>query len=439
MASPTTRISLAPTPGFCIKSSSLNQVSLSLPAPSSAQNASSSSAPAPFTIPANLKVFINIAWDKHVPPPPDASEAAIERAIAGDVALDPSASDPADWFVPVIVSEPRQDKDKAGKPSVVFDCIFNSSLKSRSLRSPEFKTFLIAHQAFPASHLPSHLPACRDPHLLTPVPSPPLPHAHAHAFRRARLPTRPRTHAFPELAFQRIEAQWGLQLSRQIGTPNIASKGKLPPRSVLVPTALLSPALSPSSSSSAAAAATTVESSATAAALTLKATDGTQSSASKTPLIEELGDVSTPAPTASMPSAPKSILKNSASPSSPAPRVPDLSWSKTDDGRLRIVLSVPQLTRESIPNTTLDLEPRRLIFSTPPPPPSPSNSTPHYALDLDLSLPDSQITKVFASSPAPSAEQSAQQALLLKRERPLDVDGARAEWRVAEGLLVLYA
>ena len=61
---------------------------------------------------------------------------------------------------------------------------------------------------------------------------------------------------------------------------------------------------------------------------------------------------------------------------------------------------------------------------------------PHY---LDLSQPDSQITKVLTSSPAPSAEQSAQQALLLQRERPLDVDGARAEWRVAESLLVLYA
>ncbi|KAI0324895.1 hypothetical protein GY45DRAFT_318408 [Cubamyces sp. BRFM 1775] len=388
MASPTTRISLAPTPGFCIKSTSLNQVSLALPAPTSAQNASSS-APAPLTIPANLKVFINIAWDKHVPPPPDASEAAIERAIAGDLALDPSASDPADWFVPVIVSEPRQDKDKAGKPSVVFDCIFNSSLKSRSLRSPEFKTFLI------------------------------------------------------ELSFQRIEAQWGLQLSRQIGTPNIASKGKLPPRSVLVPTALLAPALSPSSSSTASAAIATAEPNAAVAAVTLNPVDGTRSNAPGKPLIEELGDASTPAPKASTANPPKGILKTGAPSStlasSPASRIPDLSWSRTDDGRLRIVLSVPQLTRESIPNTTLDLEPRRLIFSTPPSPPSPStpsstNPVPSYTLDLDLSLPDSQITKAFAS-----AEQSAQQALLLKRERPLDVDGARAEWRVAEGLLVLYA
>lgn len=42
-----------------------------------------------------------------------------------------------------------------------------------------------------------------------------------------------------ELGLQRIEAQTGLTLSRHIGTPNIASKGKLEPRTVRVPTALL--------------------------------------------------------------------------------------------------------------------------------------------------------------------------------------------------------
>lgn len=39
-----------------------------------------------------------------------------------------------------------------------------------------------------------------------------------------------------ELALQRIEAQASLVLSRQIGTPNIAAKGKLEPRRVWVPT-----------------------------------------------------------------------------------------------------------------------------------------------------------------------------------------------------------
>ncbi|OSC99972.1 hypothetical protein PYCCODRAFT_1453464 [Trametes coccinea BRFM310] len=366
----TTRISLTPSPGFCIKSTSLNTTTLPLPSGS------------PLTIPANLKIFVNIAWDKNVPAPPEASEDAIERAIAGDVALAPDASDPEDWFVPVIVSEPRQDKDKAGKPSAVFDCIFNSSLKSRALRSPEFKTFLI------------------------------------------------------ELAFQRIEVQYGVQLSRQIGTPNIASKGKLTPRSVLVPTALLSS----HASSAAAAPSSSVTSTAptpTSPHLQLEPGAGSKpANAARKPLIEEVDG--SPA----SPPVPKSILKKpsaAVSPATPAPApaplVPDFSWSKTDDGRLRIVLSVPNLTRASISHTTLDLEPRRLIFSSP----ASSPSQPAYALDLDLDLPDASIEGLFSSAGDAGQEKSARQALTLKRQRALDVDGARAEWRVEERLLVLYA
>ncbi|KAJ3817045.1 hypothetical protein F5880DRAFT_1493522, partial [Lentinula raphanica] len=60
-----------------------------------------------------------------------------------------------------------------GKPSLVFDCVFHTSVKFRTLPDPEFKVFII------------------------------------------------------ELSLQRIEAQTQLILSRQIGTPNIAAKGKL--------------------------------------------------------------------------------------------------------------------------------------------------------------------------------------------------------------------
>ncbi|KAI0363325.1 hypothetical protein BV20DRAFT_975824 [Pilatotrama ljubarskyi] len=382
--SATTRISLSPSPAFCIKSTTLNTSSLTVPASSQApsSNPSSSSAPTSFTVPPNTKVFVNIAWDKHVPAPPERSEAAIERAIAGDIALD--ASDPEDWYVPVIVSEPRQDKDKAGKPSVVFDCIFSSSLKSRSLRSPEFKTFLI------------------------------------------------------ELAFQRIEAQWGVQLSRQIGTPNIASKGKLAPRSVLIPSVLLpppsGPAVSPPASSSSPAVAATLD-----IGFSAKAAGGTQGK----PLIEEIEPPTAAASRsgpASTPTPPKGILNNSSAPTTtPPPLVPDLSWSKTEDGRLRIALSVPHLTRSSIPRTTLDLEPRRLIFTAPAISDSDSDS-PAYALDLDLTLPDAEIRKVFeATEQGVEDNKSARQALALKHERELDVDGAKAEWRIAEELLLIYA
>ncbi len=95
-------------------------------------------------------------------------------------------------------------------------------------------------------------------------------------------------------------------------------------------------------------------------------------------------------------------------------------------------------THASIPHTTLDLEPRRILFSAPSPSPSPS-----VHLDLDLSLPDAEIERVFATAgeqgSEAKAEKSGRAALTLKRERPLDVDGARAEWRVGEGLLVIYA
>jgi len=38
----------------------------------------------------------------------------------------------------------------AGNPSVVFDCIYNTTVKSRTLRDPEFKIFLVGqfHQLF---------------------------------------------------------------------------------------------------------------------------------------------------------------------------------------------------------------------------------------------------------------------------------------------------
>lgn len=129
----------------------------------------------------------------------------------------------------------------------------------------------------------------------------------------------------PELAFQRIEAQHSLLLSRQIGTPNIASKGKLHPRSVLIPTSLYEGASIASISKSAGA-----------------------------PLIEEL-----PAPprSSSTPRSqpPEGILKSGSRASqvavqpkltaSPTANLPGLSWSPADDGHLRIALSVPLLVR----------------------------------------------------------------------------------------------
>ena len=78
----------------------------------------------------------------------------------------------------------------------------------------------------------------------------------------------------------------------------------------------------------------------------------------------------------------------------------------------------------------------------------PSKAPVDYVLDLDLTASDADILALFSrSSNSPTStptggengEESERSALTLKRERALDVDGARAEWRVAEGLLVVYA
>ncbi|TFK48328.1 hypothetical protein OE88DRAFT_1664847 [Heliocybe sulcata] len=169
-------VSLAPVPAFCIKSSALTHAQY--PHPDAVSLA----------IPKARKVFVNIAFDNNVPAPPPGSDAAIDRAMSGaapDADLD-------DYFVPVIVSDPREDLDKAGKPAVVFDTIFNTSLKSKSLKSLEFKAFLIelALQRIEAQSSPHSLAAPKQPALL---------------------------------------------LSRQFGTPNIKSKGELKPRTVLIP------------------------------------------------------------------------------------------------------------------------------------------------------------------------------------------------------------
>ena len=96
-------VSLTPTAGFCVKSVALNDVSCSV-------SVSPESPPQPVTIPTGLKVFVNIAWDANIPPPPDGTDAAIENALASQSDISPD--DAAQWFLPLIVSDPRPDSDK---------------------------------------------------------------------------------------------------------------------------------------------------------------------------------------------------------------------------------------------------------------------------------------------------------------------------------------
>lgn len=103
-------VTLKPSPGFCIKSSTLQPGHYTPPSAAVKHHPSllepqSSAIP----VPIGLKVFINVAWDANVPPPPAGSEEAIQLAMKGE---DVDELNPDGWYVPVIVSEGRQDKDK---------------------------------------------------------------------------------------------------------------------------------------------------------------------------------------------------------------------------------------------------------------------------------------------------------------------------------------
>ena len=124
----TRAVSLAPSAGFCVKSVALNNVSCSI-------SASSDGPAQPVAIPTGLKVFVNIAWDANVPPPPHGTDAAIERAVSSrsEISLD----DAVDWFLPLVLSDPRSDKDKG---VIIPTC-----------------------RSSPLSHLPTHQPGSPPP------------------------------------------------------------------------------------------------------------------------------------------------------------------------------------------------------------------------------------------------------------------------------------
>lgn len=98
-----TRIGLSPVAGFCVKSSTVQPSVYTPPISNQPSPALLEPPSAPVAIPAAQKVFINIAWDNNVPPPPDAPDSVIHSAVQGE---------PSDWYVPVVVSEPRFEPDK---------------------------------------------------------------------------------------------------------------------------------------------------------------------------------------------------------------------------------------------------------------------------------------------------------------------------------------
>lgn len=102
-------VTLQPVAGFCVKTSVLQSAVYS-PANATYQGPQTlEPKDVLIPIPKGLKVFINIAWDANVPPPPEGSDDAIQQAMKGE---DIDELNPEGWYVPVIVSEGRQDKDK---------------------------------------------------------------------------------------------------------------------------------------------------------------------------------------------------------------------------------------------------------------------------------------------------------------------------------------
>lgn len=63
-------------------------------------------------IPVGVKVFLNIAWDTNVPTPPTADEAVVRRAMMGEDLDDAIGIGEGAYYVPIVVSEPREDTDK---------------------------------------------------------------------------------------------------------------------------------------------------------------------------------------------------------------------------------------------------------------------------------------------------------------------------------------
>lgn len=100
--------------------------------------------------------------------------------------------------------------DEAGKPSLVFDCVYNPALKSRSTKDENFRLYIIGT----CLRFLLYNVKCLSTTL-----------------------TQPFIH--PELALEHVESKISVYLSRQIGTPNIASKGKLESRTVLIPNRML--------------------------------------------------------------------------------------------------------------------------------------------------------------------------------------------------------
>lgn len=101
-------ISLKPSAGFVVKTTN-EQPGIYTPTvlPQSSSSAKSKNSLEPVLqstiVTKGFKVFINIAYEHGVPPPPRSSENDIRKAMAGEANA---------YFVPVVISDGREATDK---------------------------------------------------------------------------------------------------------------------------------------------------------------------------------------------------------------------------------------------------------------------------------------------------------------------------------------
>ena len=136
----TIQVDLSPRPGFCVKSSALDSAVCKVSARPDGKHTGVSAALLADTInvPKGMKVFVNVAWDANVPPPPEGSEEAIQKTMSGEQDVDEEAlANGHGWFVPVVVSDPRSDVDK-GEMKLLTVSFYSVTLSvfSRSVEVP---------------------------------------------------------------------------------------------------------------------------------------------------------------------------------------------------------------------------------------------------------------------------------------------------------------
>lgn len=109
-------VNVSPSPGFCIKSKVLH-----LNAASTHEKTHR-----PVQISEGLKVFVNIAWSKDVPPPLDGVEKAAEFVAHGGRIVSKSEGDSP---IPVFASNGRPDTDKGTSVTLAYG--------KQTVRAPE--------------------------------------------------------------------------------------------------------------------------------------------------------------------------------------------------------------------------------------------------------------------------------------------------------------